>query len=151
AVVRMLDPWPLRVSVLLRSADARLLDQKNRRLLSRGLNTLATACAKLSNHRWAEEILRLALQCSEQGTLLPEVFLNLGSVCLSCDRPGEALGYLRRAYGLGVARNEVGPLLAKAYAARGRYVAAMVCLEEPITAGARSTEVLALQSELDHK
>ena len=50
--------------------------------------------------------------------------------------PGEAIGLLRRALALGVEQAAVLPHLARSFAKCKRFVAAAVCLEDALAAGA---------------
>jgi hypothetical protein len=54
---------------------------------------------------------------------------------LLCGRHGEAIGPLRRALAFGGDYTDVMPLLAQAFVARGRHVAAWACLKQAIDAG----------------
>jgi hypothetical protein len=56
---------------------------------------------------------------------------------------------LRRALSLGVDRGESLPVLALCFVERGRYVAAMACLDEAIEAGVDPTELAALRERVD--
>jgi hypothetical protein len=59
----------------------------------------------------------------------------LGEALLANERPGEAIAPLRRAIAFGGPPVEVMPLLARAFLARKRYVAAYACLRDALEAG----------------
>jgi hypothetical protein len=57
------------------------------------------------------------------------------------DRPGEAIGPLRRALAFGGQPQEVLVPLARAFMKRKRYVAAFACLKDALAAGAAEKDV----------
>jgi hypothetical protein len=70
-----------------------------------------------------------------------ELFRRLGEALLINDRPGEAIGPLRRALAFGGLPQEVLPPLARALWKRGRYVASFACLKDALAAGAPEKEL----------
>jgi hypothetical protein len=133
--IELLGAWPGPLSMFLRTPEAQRLTAADRATLARGLGLLGTAYAEEGRPDWAEEILRLAIQCRQDGAVGGDLFCRLGMTYVTQDRPGEAIGLLRRALALGVHPSRALPALARCYVARGRYVAAAACLDEALAAG----------------
>ena len=83
----------------------------------------------------AEEVFRIGIQYAQEGVAAAELFRRLGEALLQNDRPGEAIGPLRRALAFGGAAAEVMPPLARALHRAQRYVAAYACLRDALEAG----------------
>ncbi|MCZ7679186.1 MAG: hypothetical protein M5U28_10715 [Sandaracinaceae bacterium] len=136
-VAELLGAWPGPLSLLLRTAEGQSLAPEVRATLADSLGMLGTAYVQLGRHDWAQEILRLAIQWGQdQLHVSADLFRRLGSAYLAQGRHGEAIGLLRRALGLGAARKDVLPDLARCLLARGRHVAALLCAEDALAAGA---------------
>lgn len=87
-----------------------------------------------------EEVLRLAVQYAGDGPVAGEIFARMGRSLLEDHRAAEAIGPLRRAANLGAPPEQVWPLLARAFAARGRFLAALGAIEEGRQAGVAEAE-----------
>jgi len=68
---------------------------------------------------------------------------------LGDSRPGEAIGPLRRAANLGAAGDRVWPLLAQAFLARTRYVAAYSAIVEAQAAGSTAESLATLLEQVE--
>ncbi len=141
-VAEILGAWPGPLSLLLRTAEGQSLAPEVRATLAESLGMLGTAYVQLGRHDWAQEILRLAIQWGQdQLHVASDLFRRLGAAYVAQDRHGEAIGLLRRALGLGAARKDVLPDLARCFLARGRHLAAMLCVEDALAAGAPAESV----------
>ena len=89
----------------------------------------------------AEEVLRIGIQYAQEGVAAADLFRRLGLALLDSDRPGEAIGPLRRALAFGGPPAQVMPPLARALMRRRKFVAAYACLREAIEAGVPEREV----------
>lgn len=138
----LLGAWPGPLSMLLRTAEGQTLAPEVRATLATALGILGSAYVELGRHEWAQEVLRLAIQWGQdQLEVSADIFARLGKALVAQDRHGEAIGMLRRALGLGAKRSEVLPVLAGSFLARERYLAALLCAEDALTAGAPLDEV----------
>ena len=135
-VVSLLGTWPGPLSMLLRTMEGQGLTKEVRSTIAEGLGLLGSAYASLDRTDWAHEILRLAIQWGQDGEVTADLFRRLGATHLVQDRAGEAIGLLRRSIALGGEEKEVLPLLAAAYAARERRLAALLTIERAIGVGA---------------
>ncbi len=135
-VVQLLGAWPAPLAIFLRTPEGQLLAPDARALISKGLGLLGSACVHLGEVEQAEEVFRIGIQYAQEGMAAADLFRRLGEALLKSERPGEAVGPLRRAVAFGGARVDVMPLLGRAFVARKRYVAAYACLREAIAAGA---------------
>jgi tetratricopeptide (TPR) repeat protein len=133
--IDLLGGWPGPLSMFMRTPEARQLGADPRATIARGLGLLGTAYAEVGQFDWAEEILRLAIQWSQDGPAAGDLFHRLGETHVSQGREAEAIGLLRRALALGARSAAVLPTLARCYVARGRYVAAAACRDEAVAAG----------------
>lgn len=151
-VRQLLGAWPAPLAIFLRTPDGQMLAPEARALIAKGLGMLGTSCVKLGDAEMGEEVFRLAVQYAQDGVVAGDVFRRLGQALLEEQRPGEAVAALRRAVNLGAPGDRVWPLLAKAFIARKRYVAAVACLREATAAGASAAafadEERALQAAL---
>jgi len=134
--IELLGAWPGPLSMLLRTAEGAALAPEARATLAQALGLLGTAYVRSERFEWAEEVLRLGIQWAQDGNAGAELFRRLAEAYFVRERHGEAIGLLRRALVLGSPPIDVLPLLARCFAARERWVAAMVCVEQAAAAGA---------------
>lgn len=146
-VIELLGAWPGPLSLLLRTPEGHQLAIDVRAALAGALGTLGSAYLATSRYEWAEEVIRLGIQWANDGPIAADLFRRLGAAYIGRERYGEAIGVLRRASALGAPAREVLPLLARAYAARKRLVAAVVCAEEAVVHGADLVEMETLRRE----
>jgi tetratricopeptide (TPR) repeat protein len=146
-VIDKLQSWPTAAAMLMRTPQGQGLSPEVKRQLAHALGVLGTAYARMGQPDWGEEVMRLGIQWGQDQPVAGELFRRLGESYVARQRHGEAVGLLRRGLTLGSTRAAVLPLLARCYAARGRYVAAMACAEEAATAGAPEEQLAAVRSE----
>lgn len=139
--VELLGAWPGPLSLLLRTPEGQNLAPEAKATLTRALGLLGTAYVSQGRFEWAEEVLRLGVQWGQDGKMAADLYRRLGDSCLARERFGEAIGLYRRALTLGASPRETLPELALAYTSRKRFVAAMVCVDEAIAAGASADSV----------
>ncbi len=144
-VIALLGTWPAPLAIFLRTPEGQMLAPEARGLIAKGLGLLGSACVHLGEIEQAEEVFRIGIQYAQEGLAAAELFRRLGEALLVNDRPGEAIGPLRRALAFGGLPQQVLPPLARALCQRGRYVAAFVCLKDALEAGVPEKE---LASEL---
>lgn len=135
-VIALLGTWPAPLAIFLRTPEGQMLAPEARALIAKGLGLLGSACVHLGEIEQAEEVFRIGIQYAQEGMAAAELFRRLGEALLINDRPGEAIGPLRRALAFGGLPQEVLPPLARALWKRGRYVAAFACLKDALAAGA---------------
>jgi hypothetical protein len=140
-VLELLGTWPAPLAIFLRTPEGQLLSGETRAHIAKGLGLLGSACITLGEVEKGEEVLRLAVQYAGDGAAAHDIYMRLGVAMLDDDRPGEAVGPLRRAANLGADGKQVWPLLARALVMRRRFVAALGAVIEAKAAGA-SGEVL---------
>jgi hypothetical protein len=129
-VLELLGAWPAPLAIFLRTPEGQLLAPDTRAMIARALGYLGSACIALGEVHKGEEILRLGVQYAGDGPAAPEIYARLGESMIRDERPGEAIGPLRRAANLGADGSRIWPLLATALCDRGRLVAAYgACLE----------------------
>lgn len=136
SAITLLSPWLGPISMLLRTGESEGLDQPTHSALSTGLGLLGKAYSQIGNHELADEVLRLGVQWAGDTGESAELFLHLGESSANRARFGEAIGFLRRAIRLGINPKAALPALAQCFSAREQYVAAMVCAERAVEAGA---------------
>jgi tetratricopeptide (TPR) repeat protein len=142
AVAELLGSWAGPLSVLLRTAEGQSLTPEVRATLAEMLGLLGTAYVELGRGEWAQEVLRLGIQWGQdQLEVSADLFRRLGAAYVAEGRHGEAIGLFRRALGLGAPRTAVLPLLARSFLARERHLAALLCAEEALAAGADDDSV----------
>jgi hypothetical protein len=129
-VLELLGAWPAPLAIFLRTPEGQLLNAETRATIARGLGLLGSACIALDEVEKGEEVLRLAVQYAGDGPAAAGIFTRLGSAMFNDSRPGEAIAPLRRAINLGADGAEVWPLLADAFLARGRLLAALGAVRE---------------------
>jgi tetratricopeptide (TPR) repeat protein len=117
----------------LRTPEAQALQAETRGTLAHALGLLGSACSALGEAAQAEEILRLAVQYAGDTPAAAQIYERLGSALLAEQRPGEAIGPLRRAAMLGAV--SVWPRLSEAFLERGRFLAALGAVEEARRSG----------------
>ncbi|HVH44549.1 MAG TPA: hypothetical protein VM925_19480 [Labilithrix sp.] len=135
-VIALLGTWPAPLAIFLRTPEGQMLAPEARGLIAKGLGLLGSACVHVGEIEQAEEVFRIGIQYAQEGMAAAELFRRLGEALLLNERPGEAIGPLRRALAFGGLPQEVLPPLARAFIQRGRYVAAFACLKDALTAGA---------------
>ncbi|MFO0757385.1 MAG: hypothetical protein U0359_12890 [Byssovorax sp.] len=140
-VISLLGPWPAPLAIFLRTPEGQMLTPDARALIAKGLGLLGTACVKLGESSQGEEVMRLAVQYAQDGGAAADIFRRLGEAQLDDDRPGEAIGPLRRAANLGAPPKVIWPLLARAFTRRKRYVAALACIREARMVGVPDAEM----------
>ncbi|HEY1694228.1 MAG TPA: hypothetical protein VGG39_18795 [Polyangiaceae bacterium] len=134
-VVQLLGTWPAPLAIFLRTPEGQLLTQDARALIAKGLGLLGSACVHLGEIEQAEEVFRIGIQYAQEGMAAADLFRRLGEALLQNDRPGEAIGPLRRALAFGGSPVDVMPPLARAFLRRKRWVAAYACLRDALEAG----------------
>jgi tetratricopeptide (TPR) repeat protein len=134
--IALLGAWPGPLSMFLRTPQGQALGATERSKLVRALGALGVAYLNTKQLDWAEDVLRLGIQFGQELPAAAVLFSALGQVRVESERPGEAIGLLRRALALGGSKAVVLPALARCFVARGRAVAAATCLEQARTAGA---------------
>ena len=140
-VIALLGAWPAPLAIFLRTPEGQMLAPDARALIAKGLGLLGSACVHLGDVEQAEEVFRIGIQYAQEGMAAAELFRRLGEALLLNDRPGEAIGPLRRAVAFGGPAAEVMPPLARAFLQRGRYVAAFSCIRDAIEAGVGEREL----------
>jgi hypothetical protein len=140
-VLELLGAWPAPLAIFLRTPEGQLLNAETRATIARGLGLLGSACIALDEVDKGEEVLRLAVQYAGDGPAAAGIFTRLGSAMFNDSRPGEAIGLLRRAINLGASGGEVWPMLAGAFLARGRLLAALGAVREARTNGVSGDEL----------
>jgi hypothetical protein len=140
-VVQLLGSWPAPLAIFLRTPEGQLLTPDARALIAKGLGLLGSACVHLGEIEQAEEVFRIGIQYAQEGVAAADLFRRLGEALLQNDRPGEAVGPLRRALAFGGAPAEVMPPLARAFLRRRRWVAAYACLRDAVEAGVSEREL----------
>jgi len=134
-VVTLLGSWPAPLAIFLRTPEGQMLTPDARALIAKGLGLLGSACVHLSEIEQAEEVFRIGIQYAQEGVAAADLFRRLGEALLQNERPGEAIGPLRRALAFGGSPSEVMPPLARAFIQRKKFVAAYGCLREALDAG----------------
>lgn len=124
-VIELLGSWPAPLAIFLRTPEGQMLGIEARATVARGLSLLGSACVELGDYDKGEEILRLAVQYTNEGPGAADVYYRLGLALLAHGRPGEAIGPLRRAVALEDGDKGVWVALGKAFLERGRYMAAL--------------------------
>ncbi|MCL2725899.1 MAG: tetratricopeptide repeat protein [Polyangiaceae bacterium] len=150
-IVAMLGSWPAPLAIFLRTPEGQMLSPEARTLIAKGLSLLGLACVNLGDIEQAEEVFRIGIQYAQEGMAAADLFRRLGEALLRDDRPGEAIGPLRRAMAFGAFPHEVMPLLGRAFLRRGRYVAAVACLKDAVAFGAPEDEIIDDIREIEAK
>jgi hypothetical protein len=134
-VIALLAAWPAPLAIFLRTPEGQALGPEPRALIARGLGLLGSACLHVGEVEQAEEVFRIGIQYAYEGLPAAELFRRLGEALLASGRPGESIGPLRRALAFGGPSREVLPSLGRAFAQRGRFVAAYACFKDALDAG----------------
>ncbi len=134
-VIQLLGSWPAPLAIFLRTPEGQLLTPDARGLIAKGLGLLGSACVHLGEVEQAEEVFRIGIQYAQEGVAAADLFRRLGEALLQSDRPGEAIGPLRRALAFGGGPADVMPPLARAFLKRKKWVAAYACLRDALEAG----------------
>ncbi len=140
-VVGLLGSWPAPLAIFLRTPEGQMLTPDARALIAKGLGLLGSACVHLSEIEQAEEVFRIGIQYAQEGVAAADLFRRLGEALLQNERPGEAIGPLRRALAFGGSPLDVMPPLAQAFIRRKKFVAAYACLREALEAGASERSI----------
>jgi hypothetical protein len=140
-VVQLLGSWPAPLAIFLRTPEGQLLTPDARALIAKGLGLLGSACVHLGEVEQAEEVFRIGIQYAQEGVAAADLFRRLGEALLQNDRPGEAIGPLRRALAFGGAPADVMPPLARSFLRRRKWVAAYACLRDALEAGVSEREL----------
>jgi len=144
----LLDSWPGPLSLLLRTAEGQRLTPEVKATLAESLGMLGTAYTATGHPDWAQEVLRLAIQWGQdQLDVSADLFRRLGEAHVAQGRHGEAIGLLRRALALGAPRSDLLPLLATSFIRTDRRLAALLCAEEALAAGAAAPELETVREE----
>ena len=141
-VIALLGAWPAPLAIFLRTPEGQMLAPDARALISKGLGLLGSACVHLGEIEQAEEVFRIGIQYAQEGVSAADLFRRLGEALLLNERPGEAIGPLRRAIAFGGSRAEVMPLLGRALLQRRRYVAAYACFRDALEVGIGERELV---------
>jgi tetratricopeptide (TPR) repeat protein len=144
-VLQLLGAWPAPLAIFLRTPEGQMLAPDARALIAKGLGLLGTACVELEEVDQAEEVFRIGIQYAHEGLPAADLYRRLGDALLVCNRPGEAIGPLRRALAFGASGSDVLPSLGRAFLRRNRHVAAFACFRMALAEG---VEERALVKEL---
>ncbi len=140
-VVQLLGAWPAPLAIFLRTPEGQMLTPDARALIAKGLGLLGSACVHMGEVEQAEEVFRIGIQYAQEGLAAADLFRRLGEALLQNQRPGEAVGALRRATAFGGPAAQVMPPLARAFMQRKRFVAAYACLRDALEAGVGEREI----------
>jgi hypothetical protein len=140
-VLELLGSWPAPLAIFLRTPEGQLLNLETRSVIARGLGLLGSACIALDEVDKGEEVLRLAVQYAADGPAAADIFTRLGTAMVEDNRPGEAIGPLRRALRLGAEGAIIWPVLADSLMARGRHLAAVAVVLEARELGLRDEQL----------
>jgi uncharacterized protein HemY len=133
--------------MLLRTPQGQNLAPDAKAALAKALGLLGAAYSKREEYPSAEEVLRLGVQWVQDGNVAGQLFAQLGEVAARQNQHGQAIGLLRRALSLGCPRGQVLPALAECFLARGRAVAALVCVDEALLRGVPQARVEEVRRE----
>ena len=145
--IALLGAWPGPLSMFLRTPQGQELGAQEREKLMRGLCALGVAYLKTGSVDWAEDVLRLGIQFGQELPASAALFAVLGRLRVETERYGEAIGLLRRALALGEGPALL-PQLARCFAERGRWVAALGCLLQAESAGVDEAELSPLREQV---
>ncbi len=147
--IALLGAWPGPLSLFLRTPQGQALGAKEKAALSKALGILGTAYIEKEQIEWAEEVLRLGVQWGQDTEETGNLYVLLAKARLKSERWGESIGLLRRALLVGAKPVTVLPTLAFCYAKRRRFVAAAVCLDDAIAAGADEEAQAETRAEIE--
>ena len=140
-VIQLLGSWPAPLAIFLRTPEGQSLSAEARNLISTGLGILGSACVAVGELEQAEEVFRIGIQYAQEGAAAADLFRRLGEALLESERPGEAIGPLRRALAFGGPAAAVMPALARAFLMRKKWVAAYACLQGALEAGVAQSAI----------
>jgi tetratricopeptide (TPR) repeat protein len=146
--ISLLGSWPGPLSTFMRTARGQALGPRERATLTRALELLGVAYIGKGQIDWAEDVLRLGINVGQETDAAGSLFSTLGLARMTAGRHGEAIGMLRRALTLGGRPAEILPRLAQCFHARQRYVAAILCLDDAVAAGANPDRYRELRKDL---
>lgn len=146
--IALLGAWPGPLSMFLRTPQGQALGVSERAKLVRALGALGEAYVRTHQVDWAEDVLRLGIQFGQELPAAGPLFGLLGAARVETERYGEAIGLLQRALALGGDRAVLLPDLARCFTERGRHVAAAVCVEDAIAAGASPEQLSAVRRQI---
>lgn len=144
-VLSTLDAWPGLLSILLKTPMARSLEEGQREAIGEGLEILGASFEKMERDPWSEELYKLGLQFSKEGTSAARLYLRLGLLLLKLEKYGEAIGPLRRALKMHDDKETALCALARAFLKRGKTIPAAALLEY---AAAKEWEFPGLDADL---
>ncbi len=147
--IALLGAWPGPLSIFLRTPQGQSLGQPERTKLVKALGVLGEAYLATQQTEWAEDVLRLGIQFGQELEAAGQLFGLLGQSRVQTERYGEAIGLLRRALSLGADRPTLLVDLARCFAARERYVAALACLDDALAAGIRPDAITELREKVE--
>jgi hypothetical protein len=147
--VTLLGSWPGPLSMFLRTPQGQALGRSERSRLVKALGLLGQAYLHKHQGEWAEDVLRLGIQFGQELEASGPLFGLLGRARVESARYGEAIGLLRRALSLGGDRGELYYDLARCFAERKRFVAALACVEAASQEGADSEPLAALRDSVE--
>jgi hypothetical protein len=147
--ITLLGAWPGPLSMFLRTPQGQALGRGERTRLVRALGILGQAYLHKQQTDWAEDVLRLGIQFGQELEAAAPLFGWLGRVRVDNGRYGEAIGLLRRALALGGEQGALHVDLARCFAERQRFVAALACLDAASAAGERSETATALRERVE--
>lgn len=147
-VLELLGAWPAPLAIFLRTPEGQMLGDEARATVAQGLGLLGSACAELKDFEKSEEILRLAVQYAGDGVGSADSYCRLGQTLLAAERPGEAIGPLRRALNLKGDKHSIYPALAQSFYERKRKLAAFAVLRQAQEIGLQSEILSKLELEL---
>jgi len=142
-VIAALETWPGLLTTLQRSSAKHNLNEQQLDMIGEGLLLLGDAFRAKERFTWSEELYRLGLQFTREGSRAAQLFFKLGLLLNDRDRYGEAIGLLRRSLSLGLTEEEVYPALSDALLGTGRYFSAAIILDELLFKGNSSRQVAA--------
>lgn len=130
AVVERLGGWPVPLGILLRTPDGARLGAATKEQLAKGLGLLATASSELGHTEQSDEVFRVALLYAPEGPAGGALYLRMATALYRRSRFGECIAPLRRAMEFGASESEVLPMLASAFAKRGKHIAAYATVRQ---------------------
>jgi hypothetical protein len=148
-ILELLGAWPAPLAIFLRTPDGQMLNVDTRALIAKALGLLGSACIALGEMGKGEEVLRLGVQYAGDSPAASDIYFRLGKAMLGDSRAGEAIGPLRRAANLGADGGQVWPLLAQAFLARSRFVAAYSAIIEAEEAGSEPQALSGLREQVE--
>jgi tetratricopeptide (TPR) repeat protein len=128
-VIELLEAWPGLLSVLHRTPTVKTLDDEQLALIAEGVCLLGEALEKEDRLSWSEELYKLGLQFVRETPEAARLMACLGRLFVDRKEFGRAIGLLRRALSLGLAEDEVLPLLGRSFLKQDKFVAARALLE----------------------